>query len=110
MPDTSSSRPRKRETDKESVLPHFVERMFGVAEVFTSRFMDILSSSTEELISRAAQRFFVLLLLGVGIVFMLSGSADILNQMLRYPGIGEVAVGAMLLFVTSTMLLVQRNK
>jgi len=84
--------------------------MFGVAEVFTNRLMDILSSSTEALINRAVQRLLILLLLGVGIVFILSGSADMLDQLLRIPGMGQIVVGMILLFVTSSVLLVTRNK
>ncbi len=105
-----STRTRRSDTEHGSIIPNLIERMFGVAEVFTNRLMDILSSSTEALINRAVQRLLILLLLGVGIVFILSGSADMLDQLLRIPGMGQIVVGMILLFVTSSVLLVTRNK
>ena len=93
-----------------SFVPDFLDRMFDTVELFTGRLMQLLSETAEVLVARAVQRLFGLLLLGVGIVFILVGGAEILNQIFRFPGVGELLVGAFLLFVTSLVLLVTRRR
>lgn len=93
-----------------SFVPDFLDRMFDTVELFTGRLMQLLSETAEVLVARAVQRLFGLLLLGVGIVFILVGGAEILNQIFRFPGVGELLVGAFILFVTSLVLLVTRRR
>ncbi|TXH01036.1 MAG: hypothetical protein E6P95_02610 [Candidatus Moraniibacteriota bacterium] len=107
MVDTVRSRKKEKETG--APLTDFLDRIFGVAESCTTRLVDILVRATDAVLHRTVQRFFTLLLIGMGIVFILNGSATILDQLFRYAGVGQVIVGAMLLFVTSAILLIQRK-
>lgn len=107
---SDEERSRKKNTEAWSFVPDFVDRMFGTVEVFTSRLLALLSETAETLVTRAVQRLFGLLLLGVGVVFILVGGAKLLNQLFRFPGVGEMLVGAFLLFVTSILLLVTRRR
>lgn len=104
------SRAHKNDSEAWSFIPDFLDRMFDTVEVFTGRLMTLLSDTAETLVTRAVQRLFGLLLLGVGIVFILSGGAKVLNQLFLFPGIGEMVVGAFILFVTSILLLVTRRR
>lgn len=104
------SRTRKKSPEAWSFVPDFLDRMFETVEVFTGRLLLLFSDTAETLVTRAVQRLFGLLLLGVGIVFVLSGGAEVLNQLFRFPGIGDMIVGAFLIFVTSIILLVTRRR
>ena len=108
MPETV--RANKKTTESWSFVPDFLDRMFGTVEVFTERLLALASETAEILVTRAVQRLFGLLLLGVGIVFILVGGAKLLNQLFRFPGVGEMLVGAFLLLVTSILLLVTRRR
>lgn len=103
-------RTKKKQPEAWSFVPDFLDRMFDTVEVFTGRLMTLLSDTAETLVTRAVQRLFALLLLGVGIVFILSGGATVLNSLFRFPGIGEMIVGAFILFITSLILLVTRRR
>lgn len=109
MPEETRARRKNTETGW-SFVPDFLDRMFDTVEIFTERLMHLLSDTAETLVTRAVQRLFGLLLLGVGIVFVLVGGAEILNQIFRFPGVGELIVGAFILFVTSIVLLATRRK
>lgn len=109
MPEETRSR-RKSTEASWSFVPDFLDRMFDTVEVFTGRLMQLFSETAEVLVTRAVQRLFGLLLLGVGIVFILVGGAEILNQIFRFPGVGELLVGAFILFVTSLVMLATRRR
>lgn len=108
---SEETRSRRKNTEASwSFVPDFLDRMFDTVEVFTGRLMQLLSETAEALVTRAVQRLFGLLLLGVGIVFILVGGAEILNQIFRFPGVGELLVGAFILFVTSLVMLATRRR
>lgn len=109
MPEEVRSRRKTQETPW-SFVPDFLDRMFHTVEVFAERLLQLGSDTAEALVTRAVQRLFGLLLLGVGIVFILAGGAKILNQLFRFPGVGEMLVGFFILFATSMVLLITRRR
>lgn len=107
----------KRATQKEtagserwSFIPYFVERMFGVVESFVERITQLVEERTHGLVQYVLHRLFGLLLLGVGIVFLLSGTADVINGLSRFPGIGQLVVGTFVLIVTGTVMFFTRRR
>lgn len=108
MPEETRS--RRKTTESWSFIPNFLDRIFGTVETFAERLLLLASDTAETLVARAVQRLFGLLLLGVGIVFILVGGSKVLNQIFRFPGVGEMLVGTVLLLVTSILLLITRRK
>lgn len=100
----------KESRERWSFIPYFVERMFGVVESFIDRISALAETRAQSVINRAVQRLFALLLLGVGVVFVLSGGAEVINTLVRFPGIGEIAVGTFILLVTSIVMLSTRRR
>ena len=84
--------------------------MFGTVESFIDRISVLAEDRAHIVINRAVQRLFALLLLGVGIVFVLSGSAEVINALVRFPGIGQIAVGTFILVITSIVMLFSRRR
>ncbi len=92
-----------------SFIPYFVERMFGTVESFIDRISSIAEDRAQSVINRAVQRLFGLLLLGVGIVFLFSGAAEVITQIAGIPGVGQLVVGLLILLVTGFALLLSRR-
>ncbi|MFZ1626915.1 MAG: hypothetical protein WAT81_03890 [Candidatus Moraniibacteriota bacterium] len=99
----------KESPDRWSFISYFVERMFGTVESFIERISIVAEDRAQSVINRAIQRLFGLLLLGVGIVFLLSGGAQVINQIVQFPGIGQIAVGGFILLVTGIVMLFSRR-
>lgn len=108
--DVKKTRGEKESPERWSFIPYFVERMFGTVESFIDRISVVAEDRAQSVINRAVQRLFALLLLGVGIVFVLSGGAEVINTLVHFPGIGQIAVGAFILIVTGTALLFSRRR
>lgn len=87
----------------------FVERLFGAAEHFLERVSDMAEARTLLVINRVTLRIFLLLLLGLGTLFFLLGSIQIINHILRFPGIGQILIGSIMLVVSGVMLFVLRR-
>lgn len=102
---------REKETTGKTwdVIPYILERLFGTVESFAGRLLDLASSSAEGLVNRSVQKLFTLLLLGMGIVFFLSGGAAVINHVFALPGIGQMVIGLVILFITSLYLLLTRR-
>lgn len=98
------------ENDRWSFIPYFVERMFGTVESFVERLTDIASDRAERLVNQAIHRLFALLLLGVGITFLLSGGAEVINGLVKFPGVGQMVVGTFIVLVTSIVMLFGRRR
>lgn len=92
-----------------SFIPYFVERMFGTVESFIERISSLAEERAQSVIDRAVKQLFSLLLLGVGIVFLLSGAAQVINQIVQFPGVGQLAVGGGILLATGIALLFSRR-
>lgn len=107
---TKKMREEKENPERWSFIPYFVERMFGTVESFNDRISVLAEDRAHIVINRAVQRLFALLLLGVGIVFVLSGSAEVINALVRFPGIGQIAVGTFILVITSIVMLFSRRR
>lgn len=107
---TKKMREEKENLERWSFIPYFVERMFGTVESFIDRISVLAEDRAHIVINRAVQRLFALLLLGVGIVFVLSGSAEVINALVRFPGIGQIAVGTFILVITSIVMLFSRRR
>lgn len=111
MPEnTKKTREEKESVERWSFIPYFVERMFGTVESFIERISVVAETQAQSVINRAVQRLFALLLLGVGIVFLLSGGAQVINQIVQFPGIGQIAVGGFILLVTGIVMLFSRRR
>ena len=111
MAETKSKKQEATESgDRWAFIPYFVERMFGTIESFVERLTDIASDRAEHLINRAIQRLFALLLLGVGITFLLTGGAEVINGLVNFPGVGQMVVGTFILLVTSIVMLFTRRR
>lgn len=111
MPEnTKKIREEKDGPERWSFIPYFVERMFGTVESFIERISIVAEDRAQSVINRAVQRLFALLLLGVGIVFLLSGGAQVINQIVQFPGIGQIAVGGFILLVTGIVMLFSRRR
>lgn len=100
----------KKDADLGTLAYGFLDRMFETVEVFAGRLIDLCVDTTEKLVDQAVQRLFGLLLLGVGGVFVLVGGAKALNQFFNFPGIGEMFVGALILFTTSLGLFITQHR
>lgn len=107
---TKKIREEKDGPERWSFIPYFVERMFGTVESFIDRISILAETKAQSVINQAVQRLFVLLLLGVGIVFVLSGSAQVINTIVQFPGIGQIAVGTFILVVTGIVTLFSRRR
>lgn len=103
-------REEKENPERWSFIPYFVERMFGTVESFIDRISVVAEDRAQLVINRAVQRLFALLLLGVGVVFLLSGGAQVINQIVEFPGIGQIAVGTFILIVTGIVILFSRRR
>lgn len=111
MPEnTKKVREEKESPERWSFIPYFVERMFGTVESFIDRISVVAEDRAQSVINRAVQRLFALLLLGVGIVFVLSGGAQVINTIVQFPGIGQIAVGTFILIVTGVVMLFSRRR
>lgn len=108
MPDTARS--NRKTSGAAAFLPNLIDRVFSTVETFAERLMGIVSESADGVVSRAVQKLFGLLLVIVAIAFILSGIAEILNQTFQAPGMGEIAVGALLLAMTATVTLAIRKR
>ena len=93
-----------------SFIPYFVERMFGAVESFVDRISGMAEDRAQSIINRAVRLLFGLLLLGVGIVFILSGSAEVINQLVHFPGVGQIILGTFILIGTGSVLLFMRRR
>ena len=102
----------KKETEEknEGLVPTLLEKLVDAVDLFASGLIRTVSDTAEDLVNRGMQRLFGLLLTGVGLVFLLTGGAMALNDVLDYPGIGQIIVGAMILTFTSLFFLVPRSK
>lgn len=111
MPEnTKKTREEKESPERWSFIPYFVERMFSTVESFIERISVVAEDRAQSVINRAVQRLFALLLLGVGIVFVLSGGAQVINTLVQFPGIGQIAVGTFILIVTGIVMLFSRRR
>ena len=104
------TRASRKSSGAASFLPNLIDRMFSTVETFAERLMTIVSESADEVMGRAVQRLFGLLLVIVGIAFILSGIGEIVNQVLGTRGAGEVIVGVLLLSLTAAVFLFIRRK
>lgn len=87
----------------------FLEKAVDTVEGFAGRLSGIVSSTVEEIINHAVQKLFGLLLLGMGIVFFLSGGATLLSGVLGLPGSGQMIIGVFILLVTSLFIVLTRK-
>ena len=106
---TKKIREEHARPERWSFIPYFVERMFGTVESFIERISVVAEDRAQSVINRAVQQLFRLLLLGVGVVFLLLGTAEVLNQTMRFPGIGQIIVGTVLLMVTGLVMFIARR-
>jgi|GEM_PF-4129204 len=111
MSENKNKAPKDAEsTDGWSFIPYFVERMFGTVEGFVERLSDIVTDRAQSLVYRAVYRLFGFLLLVVGIFFFLSGTAELINGIMKFPGVGQMAVGTFILLVTGSVMLLGRRR
>ena len=104
------TREEKEAPERWSFIPYFVERMFGTVESFVERIAGIVRDQAQEAVNRTMQKLFGLLLLVVGITFFLAGGAEVINQVVRFPGVGQMVVGTVLLLVTGVVMSLMRPR
>lgn len=101
---------RKKTTEPWSFVPTFIDKMFGTVESFAERLLAIVADSADGVVSRGVQRLFGLLLIILGIAFILTGIAKVINQIFDLVGVGEIVAGILLLSVTALVTIVVRKQ
>ena len=103
--------PVKEESeDRWSFIPYFAERRFGTIEDFVSRLAGIATDRAEHFINHSMQKFGLFLLLGIGALFLFTGGAKAIDGLVGFPGIGQMVVGTLILFVAGIAMLLTRHR
>lgn len=100
---------KKEKTQEKVVSPSFLDRAVGTVEDVAGRLSTIVSTTVETITNQAIQKLFGLLLLGMGIVFFLSGGATLMSGALGLPGSGQMIIGVFILLVTSLFIVLTRK-
>lgn len=79
------------------------ETVFGSVQSLVAQLFDSVATGVEDMLNRIARRGFVLILAVVGMLFLLTGFARLLDFLYGVPGIGQVVVGT-LVFSTAVIL------
>lgn len=96
--------------DQWTFIPYFVERILGAIEDFVNRLTGIATDRAEQFINQVIQKLLTVLLAGTGIAFLLIGSAKVIDNLVNFPGVGQMVVGAGILLVTAIIVLFVRRR
>lgn len=103
--------PAKEESeDRWSFIPYFVERIFGTIEDFVNRLTGIATDRAEQFINQVIQKLLTVLLIGTGVIFLLIGSAKVIDGLVNFPGVGQMVVGVGILLVTTIVVILMRRR
>lgn len=92
----------KREKGEDHGIAWIFDAVFGGIRSFTDTVLDGVAESVEDVMNRIARRALVSILLALGLWFLLSGFAKVLNVLYGVQGVGELLVG---MFVFSAALI-----